>query len=368
MRLIRLVVLTAGLCALAWAARAEVIETRAGPMRAEPVVTGLDTPWAFGFLPDGTVLITQRDGALLARLPDGTVAPISGVPEVAAVGQGGLLDVLVPRDFAVSREIFVTFARQQGRGQGTAVARAVLDLPSRALRDVAVIFEMAPGSAGGRHFGSRLVEAADGALFVTLGERGDAPAAQDLTRHNGKIVRIARDGTVPDGNPLAGQAGAQPEIWSWGHRNPQGAALDPGGQLWAVEHGAMGGDEVNRIEPGRNYGWPVIAYGRDYSGARIGIGTARDGLEQPAFYWDPSIAPSGMAFYDGAVAEWQGDLFIGSLKFDLIARLSGQPLREVERISGDSTQRVRDVRSGPDGALWFLSEGNGALYRLVPDR
>jgi glucose/arabinose dehydrogenase len=229
------------------------------------------------------------------------------------------------------------------------------------------IFEMSKGSSGGRHFGSRLAEGADGTLFVTIGERGDRPAAQDLSRHNGSVLRINRDGSVPQDNPFVGQFGAQPEIWSFGHRNPQGAAVDSNGQLWVHEHGAQGGDEVNHIKKGANYGWPVIAYGRHYSGAQIGEGTAKDGMEQPAFYWDPSIAPSGMMFYSGKLwPEWRGDLFVGSLKFDYIAQLSGQPWSEVGQIASEDTTRVRDVREAPDGSIWYLSIGNGTLNRITP--
>lgn len=357
----------AGLClALAPAALAGPVETDAGTMRADPVAVGLDTPWAFGFLPDGSILVTERGGRLLA-IRDGRSVGIGGLPRLVADGQGGLLDLLVPRDFAESRELFLTYAKRQGiRGSGTAVYRARLSEDGTELLDGETIFEIARGTRGGRHFGSRLVEAPDGNLFVTVGDRGEGDLAQDLSMHNGSVLRITRDGAAPPDNPFAGRDGAQPEIWSYGHRNPQGAALDSAGQLWAVEHGARGGDEVNRIEKGVNYGWPVISYGVNYNGTRIGEGTEKAGMAQPEFYWDPSIAPSGMTFYDGEVAAWRGNAFIGSLKFDYISRLSGDPLREVERIESDETLRVRDLRQGPDGALWFLSVGNGALYRLVP--
>ncbi|MDP4992377.1 MAG: PQQ-dependent sugar dehydrogenase, partial [Marivita lacus] len=190
--------------------------------------------------------------------------------------------------------------------------------------------------------------------------------AQDRSLHNGSVLRITKTGAVPSDNPFVNVSGVQPEIWSYGHRNPQGAALDASGQLWVNEHGARGGDEVNRIQKGANFGWPVISYGRHYSGRSIGEGTAMPGMEQPETYWDPSIAPSGMSFYNGGpVGGWNGDMFAGSLKFDYISRLNGAPLREVEQIKGDSTQRVRDLRQGPDGALWFLSVGNGALYRMA---
>ncbi len=348
----------------ACAAQAGPIETNAGTLQAVSVVDGLETPWAFDFLPDGTILITERDGALIA-VRDGQRWQVNGLPRVYSDGQGGLLDILVPDDFATNREIFLTYARKQGLfGAGTAVFRARLSDDGRSLKDGKTIFEMTRGSGGGVHFGSRLVEAPDGTLYVTVGDRGDGEKAQNLALHNGSVLRITRDGAAPANNPFVGTGGAQPQIWSYGHRNPQGAALDGSGQLWTVEHGARGGDEVNKITPGMNYGWPVISYGVNYNGSKIGEGTRKDGMTQPEHYWDPSIAPSGMTFYDGKVADWRGDAFVGSLKFNMISRLSGDPLREVERIEGPETQRVRDVAQGPDGALWFLSVYNGALYRL----
>ncbi|MBS0122549.1 PQQ-dependent sugar dehydrogenase [Aestuariicoccus sp. KMU-90] len=333
-------------------------------MVAQPVVEGLDIPWAFGFLPDGTILVTEREGALVAQRGEDRWT-IDGLPKIEVDGQGGLLDILVPRDFATSREIFLTYSKAQFvRGSGTAVYRARLSEDGRRLEGGETIFEIARGSGGGFHFGSRIVEASDGTLFVTVGDRGNPETAQDRAMHNGSVLRITRDGRVPADNPFVGQSGVQPEIWSWGHRNPQGAAVDGDGQLWVIEHGARGGDEVNRIEKGANYGWPVIAYGVNYNGSSIGVGTAQEGMKQPVYYWDPSIAPSDMAFFRGG--NWDGQAFVGSLKFDYVSRLSGNPLREVERIEGAATSRVRDVDQGPDGALWFLSEGNGALYRLVP--
>lgn len=351
---------------LAAQTQSETLSTEAGPMQVTAVVTGLKLPWSFGFLPDGKVIVTEKDGRVLLVTPGAQATALRNPPEVHVDGQGGLLDVLVPRDFAQSREVFFTHAKQQGRGSGTAVTKSVLNADGTGFDSHSVIFEIAAGSDGGRHFGSRIVEAPDGTLFVTVGDRGDDDSAQDRSRHNGSVLRITRDGQVPNDNPFVSQSGMQPEIWSYGHRNPQGAALDARGQLWVNEHGARGGDEVNRIVKGANYGWPVIAYGRHYSGLRIGEGTVKDGMEQPVTYWDPSIAPSGMAFYtNGSVTDWSGDLFVGSLKFDYISRLSGTPIHEVEQIQGDTTQRVRDVRQGPDGALWFLSEGNGALYRMT---
>ncbi|MDD9920811.1 MAG: PQQ-dependent sugar dehydrogenase, partial [Boseongicola sp.] len=226
---------------------------------------------------------------------------------------------------------------------------------------------LTPGSNTNRHFGSRLVEARDGTLFLTIGDRGERPSAQDLSNENGTVIRIGRDGRIPADNPFVGQTGAKPAIWSFGHRNPQGATLDLNGNLVVVEHGARGGDEINRVRKGANYGWPVIAYGEHYSGGKIGEGTAKTGMEQPDFYWDPSMAPSGMMIYSGKLwPEWRGDIFVGSLKFDYIARLEGNQLEEVEQIQTDETLRVRDVREAADGSIWFLSVGNEALYRMTP--
>lgn len=341
------------------------MDTSRGPVKVDAIVNGLDQPWAFGFLPDGRVLVTEREGKLLLVGED--VIEVAGLPEIADVGQGGLLDVLVPHDFAQNREIFMSYAKPQGRGAGTALMRATLSADGRRLTDVATIFEMERGTSGGQHFGSRIVEAEDGTLFLTIGDRGDRESAQELAIETGSVVRIAKDGSVPKDNPFVAQSTAQPEIWSYGHRNPQGATLDLSGDLVVVEHGARGGDEINRVKKGANYGWPVISYGRHYSGRSIGEGTAKAGMEQPAFYWDPSMAPSGMMIYSGALwPEWRGDIFVGSLKFDYIARLDGSPLEEAEQLGSDDTLRVRDVREGPNGGIWFLSIGNGTLYRMTP--
>lgn len=350
---------------------AQSLSSSQGRMSVEVVVDDLKTPWGFAFLPEGALLITERGGRLWHVGTDGARMAVAGVPEAHLQGQGGLLDVVTARDFAQTREIFLSLSVRQKGGSGTAVYRGVLSQDGSALTGLQRIFEMAAGSSGGRHFGSRIVEAKDGSLFVTVGERGDRPAAQDVARHEGSVVRIARDGAALRDNPFVGQAGAQPEIWSYGHRNPQGAALDAEGRLWVVEHGAKGGDEVNLIRKGANYGWPVISYGAHYSGAKIGEGSAKQGMEQPAFYWDPSIAPSGMMIYSGKLwPEWRGDIFVGSLKFDYISRLNGPVagtvLREVEKLKGASTKRVRDVREGPNGGIWFLSEDKGALYRMTP--
>ncbi len=331
-----------------------------------PVVDDLDQPWGFDFLPGGGLVITERDGEMLHVTADGKRTRLNGVPNVVARGQGGLLDVTVARDFAQSRELFFTYAGRIGRGTGTVLAKARLSADGTALENVTKLFEQTPAE-GGRHFGSRVVEARDGTLFVTIGDRGDRPSAQDRSRHNGSIVRVTRNGQIPADNPFVGQDGVQPQIWSYGHRNPQGAGLDLSGNLWTSEHGARGGDEVNRVKKGANFGWPVISYGRHYSGGKIGEGTAKPGMEQPAHYWDPSIAPSGLMVYSGKLwPAWRGDIFVGSLKFDYISRLDGGEVREVEQIKSRETGRVRDILEGPDGAIWFLSVERGALYRITP--
>ncbi len=347
-------------------ALAQTLPSSAGPLRITKMQGGLDTPWAIGFLPDGSFLVTERGGTLLYVSGDAAVR-VRNVPKVVDKGQGGLLDVMIPRDFAISREVFLTYARKQKGGSSTAVAVGQLSKDGRSLRNVRTIFTASPASKSTRHFGSRLIESRDGSLFVTLGERGDREAAQDQSGHTGSIIRINRDGSVPSDNPFVGQDGVRSEIWSYGHRNPQGAALDAQGNLWVSEHGAKGGDEINRIQKGANYGWPVISYGRHYSGAKIGVGTAKVGMEQPDFYWDPSIAPAGMMIYSGKLwPQWRGNAFVGSLKLDYISRLAGNPLHEVEQIKGDVTERVRDVVEAPDGSIWFISEGLGAIYRLTP--
>lgn len=361
----RPIILLLTLMLAAMSAVAQPLQTSTGPVTISKMIGGLDEPWAIGFLPGGSYLVTERGGRLLL-VSGGKARAVSGLPKLVVKGQGGLLDVMIPRDFATTRQVYLTYARRYGGGVGTALAVAQLSADGRRLENTRILFSATPGNST-RHFGSRIVEARDGTLFITLGERGDRPAAQDRSNHKGSIVRINRDGSVPRDNPFVGQAGFQPEIWSYGHRNPQGAALDLHGTLWTAEHGAKGGDEVNRIDKGANYGWPVISYGRHYSGARIGEGTAKPGMMQPAFYWDPSIAPSGLMIYSGKLwPAWRGHFFVGSLKFDYLSRLTGSPLREVEQIKGDSTQRVRDVAEAPDGAIWFISVGQDAIYRMSP--
>ena len=362
---------TALICSLAWGLgldrAAHAFEADGQTVQVDTMADGFDTPWSVAFLPDGAFLVTEREGRLWHVGPDGKRSQVRGLPDIRVTGQGGLLDVAVMRDFPETGEIVFSYARPQGRAEGTAMSIARLSQDRTRLEDVRLLFEMKPGSSGGRHFGGRVVEAADGTLFLTTGDRGDDESAQDLMRHNGKVIRVNRDGSVPDDNPFVGRDDALPEIWSYGHRNPQGATLDSEGQLWLAEHGARGGDEVNLVQRGANYGWPVISYGRHYSGQRIGEGTEKPGMEQPQMYWDPSMAPSGMTFYTGDLwPAWQGQAFVGSLKFDYIARIGGRDLAELEQIEGRETERVRDIREAPDGSIWFISEGRGTIYRLTP--
>jgi aldose sugar dehydrogenase len=329
----------------------------------------LEHPWGMAFLPGGDLLITERPGRL-RMLRDGVLdpAPLTGVPEVYASGQGGLLDVALDPDFASNRLIYLSYA---GRGAGGAVTRVVwARLAEGGLEDLVVIFE-AMTAGGGRHFGSRLGFDHDGYLFITLGERGESQHAQELGDLAGKVVRLHPDGRVPDDNPFVGRADAAPEVFSYGHRNPQGLAVHPEtGAVWVEEHGPRGGDEINLVTAGTNYGWPVITYGRAYSGLSIGEGSAKEGMAQPVHYWVPSISPSGMAFYEGdAFPQWQGDLFVGGLSGELLARLEldGQQVTQEERLLEGVLGRIRDVRVGPDGYLYLLTDyDEGALWRLEP--
>jgi glucose/arabinose dehydrogenase len=351
----------------------DVMSSEKTQFKVETMASGLENPWAIAFLPDGRKLITERPGKLRLLDKDGKLSEVPGVPEVAAVGQGGLLDVVLAPDFEKSRRIYFTFAEPRGIVNGTAVAHARLtgEGNKSKLEDVTVIFRMEPGRGGGFHFGSRLAFAPDGNLFVTLGERNAMQPAQDLTGHLGKVVRIAPDGSVPKDNPFVKREDARPEIWSYGHRNPQGAAINPvSGKLWINEHGARGGDEINIPQAGKNYGWPVISYGRHYSGAKIGEGTQKEGMEQPIHYWDPSIGPSGMAFYTGdAIPAWKGNLFIGAMPLRHLQRLEldGEKVVHEERLLIGLGERIRDVRQAPDGTIWVLTDGrSGRALRLSP--
>jgi glucose/arabinose dehydrogenase len=340
-----------------------------GPFRVETVARGLEHPWALAFLPDGRIILTERAGRVRIVEASGKLsAPLDGVPEVRAAGQGGLLDVTVDPRFTENRFVYLSYAEPGDGGAGTAVARARLG--EGRLENVQVIYRQQPKTAGGNHFGSRIVFDREGKLFVTQGDRFDQrPKVQDLSTTIGKIVRINPDGSIPADNPYVGREGVRPEIWSYGHRNLQGAAIHPEtGQLWTVEHGARGGDELNHPEAGKNYGWPVITYGVDYSGARIGEGTAKEGMEQPVYYWDPVIAPSGLLFYTGnAFPEWRGNLLVGSLQPGGLVRLvlEGGKVVSEERYRGELGARIRDVQQGPDGFVYVVTdEGDGRLLRI----
>jgi glucose/arabinose dehydrogenase len=365
--------LGAAVFALSLAVGAQTIRTEEHTLRAVTVVAGLAHPWSVAFLPDGRMLITERPGRLRLVGRDGKLdpRPIDGLPaNIVEHGQGGLLDVAVHPKFAENGWVYLSYAARDGSGVGTEVARG--KLVGDRLTEVQTLFRMQPKSGGGRHFGSRLVFDRDGHLFITLGDRGEQDRAQRLDDHAGKIVRLHDDGRVPADNPFAQRPDAKPEIWSLGNRNVQGAALHPRtGTLWAHEHGPQGGDEVNVIRAGVNYGWPVITYGANYgTGTKIGAGTAKPGMAQPIHYWVPSIAPSGMAFYDGdRFPRWKGDIFVGALRDQMLVRvkLDGEKVVKEERMLKDTFGRIRDVRAGPDGLLYLLTdESDGKLIRLEP--
>lgn len=368
----------AGLLALPPAGvQAQTIESSAGRVEAMVLAEGLDHPWALAFLPEGRFLVTERSGQLRIVSDGEAGPPVEGVPAVVAQGQGGLLDLTLAPDFEESGRLYMSFSETAAdagmdSGSGTAVLSARLDLSGGTARlvDQQVIFRMNHFDDSTRHFGSRVVVGKDGNLFVTLGERGTGRRAQDPQDLAGAVVRIAPDGSVPADNPKP--EGWAPELWSIGHRNPQGAAVrDSDGALFAVEHGARGGDEVNLIRPGRNYGWPEIAYGTDYDGTRIGVGQAQSGLEQPLHYWDPSISPSGLAFYEGGLfPEWNGDLLLGGLSGQLLVRLDmqGDAVIGEERLFEGQLGRIRDVGVGPDGAIYLVTDAdNGRLIRVAPE-
>jgi glucose/arabinose dehydrogenase len=336
------------------------------------VARGLEHPWGLAFLPDGRILVTERAGRLRIVNADGTLdpKPVEGLPNIAQRGQGGLLDVAPHPKFAENGLVYLSYNGPGPGGHGTEVARGKLS--GHRLENVEVIFRLEPKSGAGRHFGSRLVFDRSGLLYVTLGDRGEQERAQKLDDLAGKIVRIRDDGSIPADNPFVNRPGARPEIYSLGNRNVQGAALHPvTGELWANEHGPQGGDEVNVIRAGRNYGWPVITYGVEYGiGTKIGEGTAKPGMEQPLHQWTPSIAPSGMAFYTGdRFPEWQGDVFVGALKYQMLVRLrfDGERFIEEERLLEGRLGRIRAVQQGPDGKLYLLTDSSdGLLVRLDP--
>lgn len=348
-------------------------------VRTEVVASGLENPWGVAFLPGGEWLVTEKPGKMRIVSREGRVgAPLEGLPAIAAGGQGGLLDVLADSAFAQNRTVYFCYsepgAGNQSSTNSTALSSAQLSADGRRLENVKVIFSQQPKVAARQHFGCRIVESKDGTLFMTLGDRfSRMQDAQKLDNHIGKVIRIRKDGSVPPDNPFVSRQGAKPEIWSYGHRNGQGAALAPDGTYWMHEHGPQGGDEINVPQAGRNYGWPVITYGENYGGGKIGEGiTARDGLEQPLHHWTPSIAPSGMAFVtsDRYGPAMKGSLLVGSLKFGYVARLtlSGGKVASEQRLLADVRDRVRDVKQGPDGFIYILTDNsNGRLLRLLPN-
>ena len=357
--------------AAAFAADGQIIRTDEHTLRVRIVTQGLEHPWGLAFLPDARMLVTEREGRLRS-VREGKLdpRPIAGLPPIAAYGQGGLLDVVLHPRYADNGWIYLSYAARGPSGVGTEVLRA--RLKDDRLIDTQVIFRMEPKADGGLHFGSRLVFDRQGMLFVTLGERGDKDRAQRLDEHLGKIVRLHDDGRVPNDNPFRARPGARPEIYSLGNRNVQGAALHPAtGELWAHEHGPQGGDELNVIRAGVNYGWPIITYGRNYGiGTRIGEGTHKPGMAQPLHYWVPSIAPSGMAFYTGdRFPNWRGDILVGALRDQMLVRLKldGEKVVKEERMLKGALGRIRDVRQGPDGFVYLLTdEANGVIARLEP--
>jgi glucose/arabinose dehydrogenase len=345
----------------------------AGQLEVQTIAGGLVNPWSLGFLPDGRMLVTERPGRIRIVTAEGQLSPpLKGVPEVFASGQGGLLDLAIDKSYAQNKTIYFCFAERTGGGGRTAVARARLNDGNGRLDDTKIIFRQEGPLSSGNHYGCRIVQAGDGNLFVTLGEHFTyRDEAQNLGNHLGKIIRIAPDGSVPSDNPFVGRADAKPEIWSFGHRNEQGLAINPAsGDLWEIEHGPRGGDEVNIIGRGKNYGWPVIGYGIDYSGAKIHASSVKDGMEQPIKYWVPSIAPSGMMFYTAKLfPKWTGSLFSGALAGKMLVRLSltGNAITGEERLLQNLNERIRDVRQGPDGALWLLTDSSaGRILRVSP--
>ena len=360
-------------CLLATGAHAAgaVVTSEKARFRVVTVVDGLEHPWGLAFLPDGRMLVTERPGRLRI-VENGRLNPqaVGGLPPIAAQGQGGLLDVAVHPDFQRNRWIYFSYSARGQGGLGTEVARG--RLTGYRLEEVQVLFRALPKSHGGRHFGSRLLFGPGGYLYITLGDRGTRKRAQDLADHAGSIIRLYDDGRVPADNPFVNRTGTRPEIFTYGNRNVQGIALAPGtGRIWAHEHGPQGGDEVNIVRGGTNYGWPVITYGRNYvTGTRIGEGTSKAEMAQPVLYWTPSIAPSGMTFYAGdRFPNWKGNLFVGALKFRLLVRLEVRDDRIVreERLLEGELGRIRDVRSGPDGYLYLLTdESNGIIARIEP--
>jgi glucose/arabinose dehydrogenase len=355
-------------------AQGQVFREPSGNLNVETIATGLANPWALAFLPDGRLLVTERAGRMRIVTRDGKLSPrIEGLPPILVRGQGGLLDVALDRNYAQNKTIYFCFSDPVDGGGRTSLARAKLaDGEAPKLEELKVIFRQEGPLSSGNHYGCRIVQMPDDTLFLTMGDHyGPRDEAQNLGNHIGKIVRIRPDGSVPPDNPFVNRAGAKPEIWSYGHRNSQGAAINPAsGRMWMHEHGPRGGDEINIPQAGKNYGWPVIGYGIDYGGSRIHESTQKAGMEQPIIQWTPVIAPSGMAFYSGDLfPQWKGNLFIGGLATRILVRLelNGDKIVKEERLLGNMSERIRDVRNGPDGAIWLLTDNTaGRILRVTP--
>jgi len=352
---------------------AQIYKTNHYNIKLSIVADRLNHPWGMAFLPDGSILVTERNNGSISIIENNGVVkpPIIGLPKTFISGQGGMLDVAIDPSFTLNNLIYFSYAEPSSNGAGTAVARGRLDSKNNKISNLKVIFRQFPKSRGGRHFGSRIAISSKGELFITVGDRGEYERVQSFKINRGQVIRLTRNGNIPIDNPFIGNPDYRSEIWSVGHRNPQGAAIHPDtGMLWINEHGARGGDEVNIVFPGRNYGWPIISYGTHYSGAKIGVGTHIDNMEQPIHYWDPSIAPSGMTFYTGEkFPKWQGNAFIGALKGRLLVRLKIKNNKVIleEHILRTLKARIRDVKNGPDGNLYILTDTNpGKIIKIEP--
>ena len=369
-----LVILLCGFPISDRASAADIHSTEKGKVRVVKIAGGFDTPWAMAMLPDGKLLVTERDGKLILVDPENPSLKqeVSGLPRIKPIGQGGLLDVVLDPGFSENKTLYFTFSDPDFWGStGTAIASAKLKTGTNArLTDLKILYSLENKDGSRFHFGSRIVPDGKGNLYFTIGDRGTPQRSQDPFDGAGSVLRIRTDGSVPPDNPFADGKNGLPQIWSIGHRNPQGATLnDDTGEIWTLAHGAKGGDEINIPEAGKNYGWPVISYGKHYSGKKIGVGTSAPGMEQPVYYWDPSIAPSGFDFYQGdLLPQWKGNLFAGALKFELLVRLEvdGNKIVHEERLFEEQYGRIRDVRAFPDGALWFMTDdSDGAIYRIT---